>query len=447
MAFTNPFAKAPSSVTTTEKPPAGADVSEDSIKDFLSQEDDDTKGEEVPTKKGKKETEEEDEEEVKVLESTGDDEEDEDDRDDEEDDEDKDDIKLKEDAEDADEDEEKKSSEEDETKAQIPPRKKDILAKYPKFFEEFPFFDKMMFRDKAYTEMFGSFDEAKEVHAKVDQLNAFEAQLFDGNPVEIFKSLKEANPKAFDKITDDYLKILGDVDPEAYKDVTENYAKRIILGMVEHAKKKDNKALHDAAKELHEFLFDSVDWTPIKVRVKEEKSEEVDEVKRERAELHRERFESARDVLVTKVDNVLKATIDSYIDPRGSMTAYEKKNAVAEALKRLHLKIGRDVNYKKTLDRLWKFAGDNKFNTSSMDGIKKSYLGFAKGLIGTVVKEVRGEVLKDNKRVSSKKSNEEEETTPASRKNVNAGRPHQQKPKGQREYKSGDDIQEFFAQD
>lgn len=439
--FANPF-ESKGSLGSEVKPdgdngkdntkPAGK-LNADDIETFLNDDDDKT-----PPKKDDK-LGEDDEDDLKVKIKKDDKVE----EDDEEEDKDK--LKLKEDDDDEDKEKLDLKKDDDDTKLDVPPRKKDISAKYPKFFEEFPFFDKMMFRDKAYTEMFGSFDEAKEVFSKVERLNEFETQLLSGDTKDVLSTVKAADPKAFDKIVDNYLKSLHEVDPEAYKDVTENFTKRIILGMVEYAKKKDDKELDKAAKLLHEFIFDTDKWEDIKVRVKEERNEESEKIEKERADFLKERFEVARDTLTVKVDNILKATISEYIDPRGTMTPYEKKNAIAETLDRVHKKIAADPLYKKNLDRLWKAAFGDKFSVASIDAIKKSYLGRANNkTLADMIKEVRSEVLKGDRSKGSTK--EEKEETPSNRKIVNAGRPHQQEKKAN-ERQKGETVEDFLARD
>lgn len=437
--FNNPFAKSgeskaeskvnPSGKDTTKQPAGKLDV--DDVEDFLSS------GEEDKVEDDKVDDEDETEEEPVTVKAD-----DEDDEEGDDDTEEEDKVELKEEE---DEDKEKLDLKEEEEKdLNVPPKKKEILAKYPKFFEEFPSVERIIFRDKAYSEMFGSFDEAKEVFNKVERLNEFETQLLSGDTKDVLSTVKEADPKAFDKIVDNYLKSLFDVDPDAYKDVTENFAKRIILGMADHAKKKGDKELDDAAKRLHEFLFDTDQWTDMKVRVKSDKSEEEESVAKERAALTQERFESARDGLTVKVDNVLKSTIAEHIDPRQAMTPYEKKHAVDETLKRLHEKVGSDPAFRKNLDRLWKAAFGDKFSSTTLDSIKRSYLGKSRVLLSSVIKEVRTEVLKGNKSVKGKEKKEEE--TPQVRKSVNAGRPHQQTVKAN-ERQKGETVEDFLGRE
>ena len=377
-----------------------------------------------------------------------------DDVDDKKDEDDDEEIKLKEDVEDEDNEEKLDLKKEPDTddKLVTPPKIKDITAKYPNFFKEFPFLEKMMFRDKAYTELFGSFDDAKEVAGKVERLNEFETQLLSGDTKEVLSTVKVTDSEAFDKIVDNYLAALESVDKDAYHEVVGNFSKRVIMGMVDEARRTNDEDLKTAAEQFYKYLFGTTKWEEPKVRVKAERSEEGDKLKTERLQFTQERFETARGDLQTKVDNVLRATISEHIDPKGSMSAYEKKNAVKDALDLLHNDIRADDVFVKNLDKLWRASFGDKFSNSSLDKIRKTYLGKAQGRLASIIKKVRAEALKDKDLTSSKKEekeeDEEEDKTPVVRKTgkINAGRPTQQTPKA-KDRQKGESIEEFFARD
>src|SRR5258708_6881820 len=56
---------------------------------------------------------------------------------------------------------------------EAPPRKKEILKEYPELFKKFPFLEKMMYRDREYSQLFGSFDDAKEIAERSESFNQF----------------------------------------------------------------------------------------------------------------------------------------------------------------------------------------------------------------------------------------------------------------------------------
>lgn len=433
MAINNPFDKTPAQ---GGKPTAGDTGSADAIVDLFNREDSsDEKKESTKkeVKEDKKENKDDDEEELELKEEDDNDEE-------------KLDLKEKKEEDKEEEDEEEKDEEEDEKEElNAPPRKKEIEKFAPGIFKKFAFLEKMLYRDKEITELFGSFDEAKEVASKVTRLNEFENQLLGGNTEEILKTVKEADPKAYDKIIDDYIGVLERTDKDAFLDVTENISKRIIMGMVAAAKKSDDKELTAAAQELHNYMFGKgTDWTDPKVRVPKEEEGKKNEVEEERKTFMQERFIIARDDLQLRVDNVLKSTISDHIDPKGLMSDYEKRNAVKDALEEIHKLAGNDVAFKKNLNTLWTGAAASKFSPASLDAIKKAYLGKSKSVAMIAIKKIRAEALKGKTNKREEKEEPKEETS-RERKPVTAGRPAQTKKANGRQ--PGESIGDYFGRD
>lgn len=342
------------------------------------------------------------------------------------------------------EDEETLKLEDREVEIEAPPRKRQIEAEFPKIFEKFPFLEKMLYRDKQYTEMFGSFDDAKEMAERAEQLTQFENQLLVGKTDDILKSVKDNDSKAFDKIVDDYLPALARTDKEAYLMVTGNIVKRLVIEMVSEAKSSDNEELQQAALLVNQFMFGSSKFEPIKTRAAaEDKPENVAE--RERLDYTKERFETSRDDLQSRCDNILRSTIDQYIDPKEHMTPFVKKQAIREALESLNGSLGKDPSLRRNLDRLWRSSFDEKFSKTSLSKIQSAYLGRAKAMLPAVIKKARAEALKD---LPPRKRNVEEETeeqTPRSRGIQHAGRPSQQKKSLQME--KGETVTDFLMRD
>jgi hypothetical protein len=334
----------------------------------------------------------------------------------------------------------------DELEIDVPPRKKEILKKYPDLFKDFQFLEKMMYRDRQYNELFGSFDDAKEVAEKSEIFNAFENQLLSGSTEEILRNVKDVDQKAFHTIVDDYLPTLAKVDKEAYFHVVGNLNKRLIMEMVQEANDTNNDDLKQAALLVNQFVFGSAKFTPPSQLVDHTKDEKVDEVEQERISFLRERFESSRDDLQSQVDNTLRATISDYIDPRNHMSAYVKKNAVADAMKILTASIASDSSVASNLNKLWRAATDAKFSKDSLGRIKSFYLSKAKGNLKNAIIKARAEALKDSApRERGKETEEEQEETPRQRKTISAGKPSQ--PKNNNGMKKGESVTDFFMRD
>lgn len=344
--------------------------------------------------------------------------------------------------------EEKDDERSEELEIEVPPRKKELLKDYPDLFKKHPYLEKMLYRDRQYTELLGSFDDAKELVGRAEVFDNFEKQLLDGNTEEVLKNVKETDPKAFDKLVDNYMMNLFKVDKDAYYEVTGNVAKKLIAELVKEAKSSGKEELQEAALIVNQFMFGTSIYTPAKARVESNPQGEKNEVEAERLSYVQERFDTSRNELQTKVDNILRSTISQYIDPRESMTAYVKKNAINDAMIELRSSLDKNSTLRKNLDNLWRVAFDSKFSPDSLKRIQSIYLGTAKTVLASVIKKARAEALKDTPHAKRVEKDEEEDNSServSARRNITPGRSSQ--PNSKSEMKKGESVQEYFARE
>ena len=303
-----------------------------------------------------------------------------------------------------------------------PVRRKEILAKYPNVFKDFPYLEKAYYREQQFTELLPTIDDAKAAVEAKNVLDRFEQDIMGGNTETLLKAVKSDSPKGFAKIVDNYLPTLAKVDEQAYFHVLGNVTKHTIVAMVQEARKSGNEALQSAAQLLNQFVFGTSEFKPPTQLSKDEpesdnKSKQLEE--REQA-FTRQQFESNRNELNTRINNTLRNTIDANIDPKKSMTDYVRKNASREALEMLDSVLSKDSRFVALKDKLWEVAFSENFSRTSIERIKSAYLSRAKTLLPTVIKKARIDALKGlGKRVS------EEDETP-NKGPVSVGRPRTQ---------------------
>ncbi len=301
----------------------------------------------------------------------------------------------------------------------VPVRKRDIIKKYPNLFKDFPYLEKAYYREQQFTELLPTIEDAKSAVDKAATLDNVEKDLMSGDTKNLLLAAKNENPKAFGKIVDNYLSVLADIDEKAYHHVIGNTIKHTIIAMVKEGNTSGNDNLKGAAQILNQFVFGSSDFSPPTKLVKDNEDKDdssKNELNRERQEFTKQKFESTRDELNTKVNNAIKSTIDGNIDPKDSMSAYVKKNASREALESLNDLIDKDSRFKIILDRLWENAVKNNFNKESTDRIRSAYLSKAKTLLPAVIKTARNEALKGiGKRVHDDEPDEKNEEKESSK--------------------------------
>ena len=338
--------------------------------------------------------------------------------------------------------EELKGPSEEDLELMTPVRRKEILAKYPKLFKDFPYLEKAYYREQQFTEVYPTIQDAKAASEKARFLDRVDAEVTNGDISTILQATKENDQEAFFKIADNYLPALRKVDQGAYYHVLGNVIKDTIITMVREGRKLGDQGapLSQAANILNQFVFGSQTFTPPQRLSKENPEEQTRQNEWRQQEQSRvmSTFESVKDDLQTRADNVLKSTIDQHIDPKQTMTDYVKGHATNEALQTLEDLMQKDTRFRGLLDKLWEKAFQENFSKPTTDRIKAAYLSKAKTLLPTVIKTARNNALKGLGRRNSESG--EEVTPSSSQKKSPVSSERSTSPSGNGRIKSAKDI-------
>jgi hypothetical protein len=281
-----------------------------------------------------------------------------------------------------------------------PVRIKEITAKYPKIFDDFPYLKVAYYRDKQFTDLLPTVDDARQAVENSKSLEIYKDELNKGNINSILEVVKNANQEAFAKIVDDYLPTLEKLEPNAYYHTVGNIIKRVILGMAQKGNQINNENLKTAALVLNQYMFESNDLPPIEnfSKAKPEVDKDKQEFIKQRESFAAEKLNTSVQELQTKVNNSLLSTIDIHIDKDGTMSPYVRKNARMEALNIANGIIAKDKYFQTVMQKLWVTASQDNFSQASMNRIRSTYLSKAKTVLSPVIQKVRSEVLKGQKK-------------------------------------------------
>ena len=303
---------------------------------------------------------------------------------------------------------------EEDLEIMTPVRRREILAKYPKLFKDFPYLEKAYYREQQFTELLPTIQDAKLAVEKARILDVHDRNMMNGDITSVLSAVKEESQEAFYKVADNYLPALKHVDPAAYYNVMGNVIKDTIITMVREARQLGDQGtpLQAAANILNQFVFGTNQPqvpTPLSRQQRPEDNTREQEVRRKEQELVTKQFESARDDLQTRSDNTLKATIARNIDPKENMTDYVRETAQNKAFEQLEDLMAKDTRFRSLLDKLWEYSFKENFSRESQDRIKSAYLSKAKTLLPSVIKKARNDAL----RGLGKRVRDEEESTPS----------------------------------
>lgn len=314
------------------------------------------------------------------------------------------------------EDELKEPKEED-LELIAPVATREILAKYPKLWKDFPHLRNSYYRERAYTEIVPTIDDAKEAVAKAQALDQFDSDLREGSIGKALQAVKKSGDDSFNKLVDNYLLDLHSVDKDAYLHVAGNIIKTTTNRMLKDAAASNNAELKAAAEILNEYIFRTKEiQEPTKLSSDKPKDDSVDKLKKEKEDFFKQKYDAANNDVSTRVKNTLKSTIEANIDPKKSMTDYVRKVAVKEAQEQVIEMLDKDTRLNILIDKLFDAASKSNFSRESLDKIKSAYLSRAKTLLPAVIKAKRNEALKGSSRKVTDETEEENEVTDTEKK-------------------------------
>lgn len=304
------------------------------------------------------------------------------------------------------EDEEKIEPDEEDLELTLVPRRQEILKEFPELFKKFPGIEKSIYRERKYTELLPTIDDAQEAIQARDNFKRFESELLSGKLEGVLNGVKNADNQAYGKIVDDLLPTLARVDRQAYIHVLGTVGRNFITSLAAEAKRTQNEDLNNTALILNQFLFGTSDFVQGNTFAKQEQpNPEKEKFEQERQHFAEQRITTFVEDLQGKVDNSIKSTIANHIDPKSNMPDFVKKFAIKEAQDDLNNLIGQDSRFQIFKDKLWEKAAKSNFSKQSVDAIRSAYLAKAKTLLPQVIKKSRTEALKG----LGRRNNEEKE--------------------------------------
>jgi hypothetical protein len=293
---------------------------------------------------------------------------------------------------------EEKPVEDDDLEEVITLRRKDILTKYPDLFKTFPDLERAFFREQKFTEIFPTLKDAQEASERIKNFSTFETDLLAGNPASLLTEVKNSDENAFVGLAEQFLPTLAKVDQNVYHSILGNIFKSAVVSMMQEAQSSKSEKLYETALTLNQYLFGTAKIEAPQTLRKEQKSPEADKLNEERAAFIKEKFEAAHSDVTERATNLLRSTVERYIDPKEVLSSYAKSKAIEDVINQIDNEMAEDSRFRASFDKLWESAFEHNFNDFARRKLKDAWLNRAKQAIPTIIRKVRSEAMKDVRR-------------------------------------------------
>jgi len=284
----------------------------------------------------------------------------------------------------------KKTREKKETK------EKEITAKYPDIFKDFPHLRFAYFRDHQFSQIFPTVQEARETVEKVEYFNKLEDELITGNPATLIKSMKEyeEDPKVLEKFGRNFLGNLYEVDKGAYVEVTMPIMKNICRQAIAEGKRTNNINLENSGHLISKQIWGTMDPPPDARRVEEDPEKEA--LKKKLEERDKQDKSNFRVEVRSSIDKSIIGSITKGLDPKNILSPRMKQLLVNDIIGEVDEQLAKTPGHLKFMDGLWAQARKAGYDRSWVARLVNAYLARAKPILSSVrdkaLKETMGKM-------------------------------------------------------
>jgi len=276
------------------------------------------------------------------------------------------------------------------------PTYRQLTAKYPKLFKDFPGLRSTFFRERDYSKLFPTVEDARESYEQLNNLKAGEQRISQADPGDFIDLLGEYDVNKQRKFIMDFLPALLHKNRPAFQAVTEPVIKHMIRSAYNDAKRNGNKNLMDSALNVHEWVFgdDKVEEPAKSTRQDNSQAEDPEKVR-----LQRENQEILRGQHQNFVDSILSTSsksISNIISKNlpDDVTDFLGRSITRDCMDELAAVLRDDPAHRSNMERLLKQAASNRYSTEWKDRVQSAYLSRAKLALPGIIKKVRSAALK-----------------------------------------------------
>jgi hypothetical protein len=280
------------------------------------------------------------------------------------------------------EEEEEENEEEVSDEEQITrPSWKTIKEKYPELAKDKDF-KNVFFRDKEFTQLFPTVQDAKDSFEKSQLLDYLDGSISTGDPTEFIKALAEPTRAKF---AQNILPTLHSLDRGLFKAATQPLIFEMLNEIHALGEKNGDENLQISVKNIAKILTGKFEVPP---RAPKKGNGEVDPEKQELQEKLNQLATTQKQNFYEKADRSIKKqlikTIEEGLDPKNELSDFTKQALIDKILDETRNSVSQDQAFASKMKHLAKLAEKAGYPPDYMPRFISAYLGRAKQLALTL---------------------------------------------------------------
>jgi hypothetical protein len=269
-------------------------------------------------------------------------------------------------------------------------RFKDVKAKYPTVFKDFPQLATAIRNDRAYSEVFSSPEDARDAAKVASYFNQLETNIMSGSAKELLTDIKQGNSEAYKKLVRDFLPTVKADSMELYAELTLPAVNDVLRSALRDAEGSENVNLRNAALHIAKYLYGKPEIPNLGEKQTAPNPEE-EKLKQQRQQFWQEKAADFTNECFSNGRDETMAEIAKGIDNDKSISPFLKSTLKDKIFTEVDELLGKDIRHVRQMNALWKRAEASGFPKESRRQIIDAYLRGAKALIPSVKQKLRTE--------------------------------------------------------
>lgn len=315
------------------------------------------------------------------------------------------------------------------------PSVKDIEAKYPGFFKQFPGMRHALFREKELTALFPTVEDAKEASSNATDFRNFSEMLQSGTPQkfdEFLVGVGQGGPKVLQNMAVNFLPSLFKANRDLYFKVTTPVAASMLRNAFRAAQNSGNKNLENSALHMAQFVLGDGRYASGELKLDDPQPEiqQVDpQTQGERATWLATRYQETRADVVRVTGERLRADISRGLDPNNTLNPTIKGLLVDRIVIEVGAALEKDKHHLGVMNSLWNHAHKASFAGNWKDRLASTYLSGARAVMPAIRSRLRDAAFSNVKTQEGERRNVAEKS--GDRREVRGSGTSQQGPRSQ----------------
>ena len=298
------------------------------------------------------------------------------------------------DEEEPEQDDEKEEQENEEVDDATRVSLRDLKAKYPDIFKQFPDLRRALAHENEYSKIYPSPEDAKKSKMVVDAFYELGDKCMEGDPKFILEKIQGQDKEAFDKYVENFLPSVFALNPVTFSKITRPIINKILRHARDTGQQNNDKNLYYSAAYIARHLYGESkvpdDDMPQEDPRMKQREEELRE--KERAINQRLQDNFTRSV-ITDGNNRIMSIIRRNMDPENAMSPKMRDAAAKEIYGEIDRILASDPRHRNTMNSLINQAEKEEFSQAAKDKILNALLARVKPLLPSVRQKVIQEYL------------------------------------------------------